>query len=343
MRKNNILYLNTFGKAFIPKKFRPDIRKYFFKAGYDEIHYALLGLMFWISALLTYLIYVPVIYPKIKVLNAFLFFLWTFISWFLVQGTVASFLGFLLYFHLNLRIFQRTKLMEDKLPDYLNLVSVNIKGGLSFENSLWQAIRPEFDVLAKEITIVSKSVMTGNDIKLALFEFADKYDSPILKRTVDLIVGEVEGGGKIVDIIDSVVKDLKKTEALKNELRVATTTYMIFISVIVLLIAPALFAVSYQLLQMITGFTQDLSGNLQSVRVPLKFGVTNVSPEEFKSFSYFALGIISAFSSMILSIIQKGGIKNGLKYIPLFVIGASFMYYLFGLIIKTVFSGFVAF
>ncbi len=339
MQMPQVLYLEKFGKAFVPKKLRPNLKSYFKKAGFEEVPYTVFGILFWLSAAITYAIYLPLLYPQFSERGLLVFFGLTFVSWFVIHALVAGFLGFAYYVYTDIKIFRRTKNLEEKLPEYLNLVSVNLKGGMAFEDSLWNAIKPEFEVLAEEITIVSKSVMTGSNVKEALRDFAEKYDSPQLRRAMDLVIGEVEGGGRMVDVLDGIIDNLKQTKALKRELQVATTTYMIFISVIVIIIAPALFAVSFQLLQMVTGFTQDIGGSLQHLSLPLNIGESSVTPQNFKNFTYFALGIISFFSSMIVSIINKGEIKSGLKYIPMFIAGSIFFYFIFSEVMSLIFSG----
>ncbi len=341
MKPSNLLFAELFGKAFVPKKFRPNIKKFFLKAGYDEVPYAFFGALFWASTIITYLFYFSTLYPFLKGLSPAVFFLATFASWFATQAIIALVLGLTAYFYFNVKVYKRTKVLEDKLPDYLSLVSINLKGGMAFEKSLWAAIKPEFDVLAKEITIVSKSVMTGHNVKDALREFSDKYDSPLLKRTIDLLISELEGGGRIVDVIDNLVDNLKKASELKKELRVSTTTYMIFITAIVVFIAPALFGISHQLLRIISSFSQNLSGSLQASTVPFTFGKTAVSPKSFRMFSYAALIIIATFSSMIVSIVEKGDVKGGLKYIPIFIAGSLAFYMFFTEIISSLFSGII--
>ena len=106
--------------------------------------------------------------------------------------------------------------MEEKLADYLTFVSTNLKGGMSFENSLWSAIRPEFGLLAEEMGLVSKKVMTGGDLIESLSDFAKKYPSPILRRSMNLITSEIESGGKITEIMDRVIEDLKKSKITKT-------------------------------------------------------------------------------------------------------------------------------
>jgi hypothetical protein len=56
-------------------------------------------------------------------------------------------------------------------------------------------------------------------------------------------------------------------------------------------------------------------------------------------FSIFAIGIISVFTSMIISTIEKGDIRGGIKYIPLFLAGSIIMYFVFNSILSSVMSG----
>lgn len=336
------LYLEEFGKAFVPKKVRPKLGKYLAKAGIDEIPYKAFGIMFWLAAAITYFVYVPLLYPIYKQLSMPLFFILTFFSWFIIQAGVTGLMIMATYFYLNITIYKRTKLLEDLLPDYLSLVSTNLKGGMSFEKSLWSAIKPEFGILANEIGIVSKKVATGNDVGEALQEFSDKYNSPILTRSIDLIKGEVLSGGSISGVIDSLVSNLKKTKALRQEMVAATLTYMIFMAVIVIVIMPALFALSKQLLIILLQFGSKIGTSFESAGTQnalFKFSVANINPYHFQVFSVIAIGIIAVFTSMIISTIEKGDIRGGIKYIPLFLAGSIIMYFIFNSILSGLMSG----
>jgi len=331
----NLLFLDEFGKAFIPRKIRPGLGKYLAKAGIDEVPYRFFGILFWLTAVITYFVYVPGIYPVIKQKAIIIFFILTFVSWFLIQALIAVLAVLSLSFYLNIRIYKRTKELEDLLPDYLSLVSTNLKGGMNFEKSLWSAIKPEFGILAREIGIVSKRVATGNDVTEALQEFAEKYESPILRRSIDLLKGEIISGGRITGVIDNLVVNLKKTKALRQEMTASTLTYMIFMAAIVVVIMPGLFALSKQLLGIILKFSSRLATSFQTSSTTIfKFTAASIQPNDFKIFSIAAIAIISVFSSMIISTIEKGDVKGGLKYIPLFLFGAIIMYFIFSTILE---------
>ncbi len=337
-------FLKEIGQAFVPKRFRPYLRNYLMKAGIDEVPYKFFGGLFFATVFITITTYFGFIqarisgtYPSITIgIIAF-----TYISVLSLFLSAVSIL--LIYFYLNIKIYRRTKLLESKLVDYFTLVSTNLKGGLSFEKSLWMSIKPEFGILAKEIGLVSKKVMTGNDLSEALIEFSMKYDSPILRRSMNLIIGEIESGGTIVKVIDKVIENLRKTNLLKEEMAASTITYMIFIGAIVMVISPALFALSAQLLQIVIGFANNIGSSLSTANTALPFSINsiNVDMKDFRIFSYASLATISIFSALIISIIEKGNARNGLKYVPLFLSVSLFLFSVFDMLLTAIFSGFL--
>ncbi|MFW5865510.1 MAG: type II secretion system F family protein [Nanoarchaeota archaeon] len=343
--------LHEFGKAFIPEQLmgrpiRADLRTFLFKAGYNQVPYTFFGILFLATALITYFIFIPFIYPALQGMNFIAVFFLSFLLWAAIQLALIAVIILIIYFFLNITIYKRTKEIEDMMPDFLVLVSTNLKGGLSLEKSLWSGIRPEFGLLAREMTIVSKKVMTGNDLTDALNEFAEKYDAPSLKRNLLLIVGEIQTGGKIVTVIDKVIETMRKTRRLKEEMSSSTLSYMIFIGVVVIVVSPGLFALAYQLLNIIIGFTQSLGTSLSGGSGAAMGGMSmsfdvQINVNDFKKFSAMALATIGICSSMIISIIEKGDIKGGLKYIPMFTITSVVLYFIFMVILQSVFGSMI--
>ncbi len=335
-----LFFFTTFGKAFIPKKFRPGLRYFFEKAGYDEVPYHTFGILFWIAAAITYLIYLTQLYRSLSLKGPLVFFVLTIIVWTALMLVVVFIVGGAGYFWLNMRIYRRTKEMEAKLADYLTLVSTSLKGGYSFERALWAAIKPEFGILAREIGLVSKRVMTGNNVTEALREFSRKYESPELRRSIDLIIGELESGGRVVDVIDRTIGNLKKTKALKEEMTAATLTYMIFIGALVMFVMPVLFALSFVLFNTISGFIGNLAGSMSSSPVAMiQLREPGVKASDFKLFSVLTMMIISTSSALIISIIEKGDMRAGVKYIPMFLTSSIIIYFLSLRLLMGIFGG----
>jgi pilus assembly protein TadC len=337
-------YAEEFGQAFVFKNLRPKLRSYYSKAGSEEVPYHKFGLYFYLSIAITYIIYMNTIMTNFRSgFSPFLLLLIYFFGWIGIQLVVLAFVAGIEYFSSSMKIFNRTKEIEKHFPDFLQLVSSNLKGGLSFEKSLYLAIRPEFRCLSNEIYMVTKKTMTGNELSDSLSDFCDKYESPEVRRSINLIIGELDSGGKITEIVDKVIADMRKTTELKAEMSANTLTYMIFIGLIVIAIAPVLFSLSLQLLQVILGITSTLAssgiGGLEGSPMTLTITEVNIDPDDFKLFSVGALSIISIFAAMIVSIIEKGNIRGGVKYIPLFWVLSLIVYILSSKLLGSIFGG----
>ena len=334
-----LIFLEEFGKAFVPKRTIPYLREYLLKAGIPNVPYRFFGLLFYVTTMITGALYILYVYPYLLQFSQLTLLLASTALWFSLQISLAAFFILLIYFYLHLLIYKRTKKMEEMLPDFLQVVSSNLKGGMSFENALWGAIKPRFSILASEMAEVSKKVMTGYSVTQALTELGQKYNSPMLRRSIDLMITEFESGGNISDLIDRIVRNFKETKSIKDDISASAVTYTIFISAIVIVISPLLFALSYHLLIMIMGFVAKLAvATSRASSLPFAISEVSASPEDFRLFSTAAILIIAFFSSLIVSIVEKGNIKSGIKYIPIFMIGSVAMYYLFLNILSLVFG-----
>jgi archaeal flagellar protein FlaJ len=346
---------DNFGRAFVFKQWREPLRQYLLKAGFQEVPYALFGVLFIVVVALSTLGFFAsqaqineiagegVTGALIKAGAALVFYL-------IVPSILIALAILAIYFILNMKIYARVKDMESVLPDYLQLVATNLKSGMNFEQSLWTAVRPEFGILSKEIALVSKRVMTGNDTAEALNEFVERYDSPTLRRNFNLIISEIQSGGEVVKVIERVIVSLKRTKDLKEEMSASVLNFMIFISIIVVVLSPVLFALANTLLGVVLSFAKLLGnsvGNGSSLgsagsmikRMASLAENADAMQASFRMFSYWALGLIAFFSSMIVSIIEKGDIRGGIKYIPLFTVTALVLFGIFVNVFSGIFSG----
>lgn len=331
--------LEPVGKAMVFESIRPGLRSYMAKAGFQEVPYVLFGQIFYALLGVFLAIYIPFISPKIQSDSFILFFTYHFFSVAGILALLAFFAIIFIHFYTNMRIYHRTKELEHILPDYLMLVSTNLKGGMAFEKALWDAIKPEFGVLANEIGLVSKKVMTGNEVVSALNEFVLKYESPILRRNFQLIIGEFESGGEITNVIDRIIQNLKKTQLLKKEMIASTVTYMLFISALVVAISPVLFALSYQLFFLIQGFMAVVATSASPAQGALQIAAPDIKAIDFQIFSVLAIVIIASGSAFITSIIEKGDFSAVIKYAPIYIISALIVYTISLFVLGNIFAG----
>jgi len=248
--------------------------------------------------------------------------------WVLVFFVLLYVLWALFYLAVDLKIYRRRLDLEDVLPDYLLLTASNIKAGMTIDRALWYAVRPKFGVLAKEIEIVAKETMRGEDLKTALQKFADKYDSILLKRTISLLIEGTEAGGEIGGMLNKIAINIQENKIMKKEMAANVTTYVIFIAFATVLAAPVLFALSGVLIKVITnigGLVGSTSGAADA-GLSITFSGSGIRFIDFKIFAIVSLIITSFFSSMIIATIKKGNVKAGFRYIPIFVVSTVILF-----------------
>jgi len=262
---------------------------------------------------------------------------WLIIIWTLLFAAVylASMLLFMLY--LDVQMYKNTRQIEEALPDYLQLTAANISAGMTVDRALWYAVRPKFGILAVEMENVAKSTLTGEELESALLKFSRKYNSRMLRESVNLLIAGIKSGGEMAILLSKISQNIKEASLIKKEIAASVMTYIIFIVSATIIAAPILFALSTELLTVIQKITSrihlDNSAGVSGL-FSFNFSGDSISIDSFKRFSLLVLVISSTFTAAITSTIRKGNVKDGMKYIPIFIIVSVVIY----LIFTTVFS-----
>jgi pilus assembly protein TadC len=251
----------------------------------------------------------------------FTLFLWTF-----GLAVILLIIWLAFYLILDLKIYQRKVGIEDVFPDFLQLTSANIRAGMPIDQALWHAIRPNFGVLAKEMEDVAKQTMSGTPLEKALEEFAAKYESKTIKRSISLLTEGLNAGSEIGDLLDKIATNIHEAKIMQKEMSASVTTYAIFIGFASVLAAPFLLAMSSQLLVVIEKIISTVDIPKTGTSMIISFSKVSVKPSDFNIFAMVVLGITSVLSAAIIAIIKKGNIKAGFKYIPAFLFSTILLY-----------------
>ncbi|MFH1649015.1 MAG: type II secretion system F family protein [Candidatus Woesearchaeota archaeon] len=321
------------------------MRRYLLKAGYedvDEHRFALklFRIAIGITAALTLLVVIFGIVLKPGAGNILLFLtgLWT-----AVFVLILGLMWMSVYVYLDLRMYRRTQAIEEVLPDFLQLTSANISAGMPIDRALWFAVRPRFGILAKEIEEVAKSTVAGEDLGAALQNFANKYDSKILSRSISLLLEGLSAGGEMAELLNKISVNIQELKIMKKEMAASVMTYVIFITFASILAAPFLFGLATQLLIIITsimGVIGDSAGGGGGGFFSLSFNANAISIKDFKIFCVVMLSITAFMSTVIISTIRKGTVKEGIKNIPINIAITIALYFLATSLLGTMLSGF---
>ncbi|MBD3203271.1 hypothetical protein GF327_03185 [Candidatus Woesearchaeota archaeon] len=333
LKKKFRLFTEFIGDAVIPKKYRKDILNYHQRASVKEVPYYYFGLSVYLFFIIAVLLDILVLNSEIfSNINIFIGILLSVLFLPVIFVLVCLFNIFIYRLFLDARIYHKVRKMEEVFPEFLDELSLNLKSGLSLENAMENSLEKEFTYLNDEIERVCKKISVGNDLEESVKEFTGRFDSEIIEETFDLILISWKKGANTPPLVDRMADNIEETRYLQKKVIASVTSYKIFLSIVSLIITPAMFALAFHLVNLIRSMLNKISAVSRTSTVPFNIVRVRVDDSDFMLFSYLAIAIIAAFTSIIISVIMKGSIKDNYKEIFLYILGslASYRVAMFG-------------
>ncbi len=327
-------------EGLVPRKYQEDLKTKAKKAGYEESFiknlFKIITILTLSLTVLSLIIYI-IAGSKVSLIKFFIILIFLVIVFLLIFSAITF---FSIFIWLSIKRFKRAKEIESVLGDYLQLVSANVESGMTIEQSLWYAVRPKFGILAREMEIVAKKTMSGTDLEDALTEFGEAYDSDLLKKSLTILIEGLEAGGRLADLLNKISWNIKETQILRKEIASSVTTYAMFIAFSALLAAPFLYALSYQLIHIMTTITSKINipEATGAINLPISGGGIGIVASDFRIFAIISLIITALFSALIVSTVKKGDVKAGFRNIPIYIIIVLILFFIVSAVLGTFLS-----
>jgi len=238
---------------------------------------------------------------------------------------VFSIILFSIYVFLLLTASKRIAMAEDMLPDLLTLMASNIRSGLTPDTALIVSARREFGPLTREINKATKFVIAGRSFDEAFEIVGANIASNTISKAVRLIVEGSRAGGNLAELLDNTAADIRRFNALKNEVSSNVNIYRFFLFTASALGAPFLFASANFMISLVArvkGVVGVLgspveAGNM-AFSVMEKLATSSaLSPELIFYFSLGSLFMSVLFAALAGGIISSGRASDDLKYFPI--------------------------
>jgi len=231
----------------------------------------------------------------------------------------------LYYLHLYYVIEGRANLVENILPDFLLLVSANLRAGMTPFAAFRSSSRSEFGPLAEEVRIAASKSLGTSSFSDALKQLSLRIRSRTLKETVAFFTHALQSGGHLAKLLETTALDLRKTQELKKDLQSSTKMYVLFVVFVVVIATPLLMAVSVKFIDMvsiITARTAKMSGTLSG----LSLAELQISVEFMRALAYILFFGNGLLASVFMGTLSSGKGLMGLKYFPIIVIASIIVF-----------------
>ena len=238
-----------------------------------------------------------------------------------IEPLVALFSSFIIlwlyfYFQVSLKASARLKKMESNFPDVIQLMSSNLRAGMTIDHAFILASRPEFYPLDEEILKTGKEIATGKDMSQAMMDLGKRIGSEKIKKTLMLLVSGIRAGGNISTLLEQTSSNMREKEFLEKRASSNVLMYVIFIFFAVGIGAPLLFGLSSILVEIIISIVKNLPSSTTSMSLPFTFRDIGLSPVFIRYFAMLFILATDLLSSLVIGLINTGEEKSGLKYFP---------------------------
>ncbi len=257
---------------------------------------------------------------------------------FLLFPAVIIIIHVLTFSLMTLRADARGKAIEEVLPDALQLMSSNLKAGLTTDKALMLAVKPEFGPLADELNIVGKEVIMGKDIGKAMIDMSARVKSEKLKEVALLIEAGLKSGGQLVALLNQTAQNLRNQKFVEEKIRSSVFMYFIFIFSAISFGAPLLFGLSSFLVDVLSISLGSMDIPQTAMQLPISLSQISVTPSFIMTYVIICLITTSILGSLVLGLIRKGKEREGLKYAPILIALALAVFFLVRTIISNTFG-----
>lgn len=237
----------------------------------------------------------------------------------------------------------RAKQIELVLPDCLQLMSANIKSGMTIDKALWLSAKPEFGVLEEEIRMVATKTLSGESLLTSLHGMTERNRSQILDKSVRLLIQGIEGGGELAKLLDETAANIRTTQMMRKEVKSGVLMYSIFIVFAAVIGAPLLFGISLYFIEMMEKLwgAVDLPESVTTTGF-LKLSAPQFTSSEMFQFAIACIAITTIFGGLLIGLIQHGTERQGLRYIPVLTAAALAVFFVAKTMLSLVFGGLIA-
>ncbi len=113
--------------------------------------------------------------------------------------------------------YQRIKVFEEIFPVFLQDLAEWQKSGLTFQEALRNASHTNYGKLTGEIKKIVAQISWGVSVQDALRSFAERVNSNMIRKAVEIIIESYESGGNLQETLEALAKDIYSLKEIDRQ------------------------------------------------------------------------------------------------------------------------------
>lgn len=213
---------------------------------------------------------------------------------------------------------QRKKIkdIEVRLPEFLRDVAEAGRFGMTLAQAIKVSSRGRYGKLTPEIRRMAAQIDWGVPASEAMRLFAERVDTPLVRRMTSIIIKANDAGGSVSDVLTMVAHDARESMLNQAERRLAMSTYTVVIYVAFAVFIATIFILNSTFLPKMTEAGQMVADGANKAGVDTS-GLATIKVGVIPTIQmlFIVSVLIHAFGDGILAgVLADGQISTGLKH-----------------------------
>jgi len=210
---------------------------------------------------------------------------------------------------------KRIEAIDAKFPELLRDLAESQRSGMTLTEAVATAAKGNYGVLTNEIRKMAAQIEWGVAFSEALTRFSRRSPTPLVKRTVALIIQASSAGGNVVDVLTAAADDAREIQQIVKERKQSMSIYVMIIYIAFAVFVGVIAVLNAQFIPEVAKAVNKADGVSIGGLHFRKF-----DPEDFKTL-FFHAAIIQGFGGGIVGGVMAGGkAVHGLKHSFLLVL-----------------------
>ncbi|NLT38146.1 MAG: type II secretion system F family protein [Methanomassiliicoccus sp.] len=206
--------------------------------------------------------------------------------------------------------------IEKRLPEFLRDVAEAGRFGMTLAQAIKVASRGRYGKLTPEIRRMAAQIDWGVPASEAMRLFAERVDTPLIRRMTSIIIKANDAGGSVADVLTMVAHDARENMLNQAERKIAMSTYMMVIYIAFAVFIATIFILNSTFLPKMTEAGAAVAEGAEKAGIDTSSIATirvNIIPTV--QLLFIISVVIHAFGDGILAgVLSDGQISTGLKH-----------------------------
>jgi flagellar protein FlaJ len=131
--------------------------------------------------------------------------------------------------YLHNREKRRIQAIDERLPEFLRDLAESQRTGMTLTQAVITASEGNYGALTPEIEKMAAQIEWGVSFDRALKSFAERVDTPLVQRSVSLVIEASNSGGDVMDVLQAAAEDAREIQQIKHERKSGMQIYVMII------------------------------------------------------------------------------------------------------------------